>query len=223
MVGDSAVVDGVLQYEVPEDTMVARLLERGKSSGRSDDNEESIRKRLQTYASSTLPVVQHYSALGKVTVIPGDRPVEAVFCDTKTAVEAVVVAEVLATNQLLLDAFAAGDWKAYAQLADSNMTCFEPEAAELGLVRGLKFHQGVFEEAAKGRANAALQGKPVDWMASSMIAPTARLLGPKYALVAFVREFFSFRKNELVAETRLWELKARGNWKMIHSHRSSMK
>ena len=42
VVGESAVVDGVLQYEVPEDTMVARLLERGKSSGRSDDNEASM-------------------------------------------------------------------------------------------------------------------------------------------------------------------------------------
>ena len=55
VMGDSVVVDGVLQYEAPEDVLVARLLERGKSSGRSDDNEESIRKRLRTYLESTLP------------------------------------------------------------------------------------------------------------------------------------------------------------------------
>jgi hypothetical protein len=223
VVGESAVVDGVLQYEVPEDTMVARLLERGKSSGRSDDNEESIRKRLQTYASSTLPVVQHYRALGKVTVIPGDRPVEEVFHDTKVAVVGVVEAEILATNQLLLDAIAAGDWEAYAKLADSDMTCFEPEAANLGLVRGLKFHQGLFEEAAKKRAITALQGKPVKWVGSCITSPSVKLLGPKYALVAYVRNSPSTQGNESLqtAETRLWRLEMAGGWKLVHSHRSS--
>ena len=46
--------------------MVKRLLERGKTSGRVDDNEETIRKRLQTFQKSTLPVIQHYEAKGKV-------------------------------------------------------------------------------------------------------------------------------------------------------------
>ena len=46
--------------------MVKRLLERGKTSGRVDDNEETIRKRLQTFQKSTLPVIQHYEAVGKV-------------------------------------------------------------------------------------------------------------------------------------------------------------
>ena len=50
-----AELDGMLQYEAPEGVLVARLLERGKSSGRSDDNEESILKRLRTYGESTLP------------------------------------------------------------------------------------------------------------------------------------------------------------------------
>jgi UMP-CMP kinase len=55
VIGSAAEVDGVLQFEAPEDVMVARLLERGKSSGRSDDNEESIRKRLRTHLESTVP------------------------------------------------------------------------------------------------------------------------------------------------------------------------
>jgi UMP-CMP kinase len=55
VVGDSAVVEAVLHYDVPDDIMTARLLERGKSSGRADDNEESIRKRLVTYREQTLP------------------------------------------------------------------------------------------------------------------------------------------------------------------------
>ena len=64
VMGDTVVVDGVLQYEAPEDVLVARLLERGKSSGRSDDNEESIRKRLRTYLESTLPGAARVHAAG---------------------------------------------------------------------------------------------------------------------------------------------------------------
>jgi UMP-CMP kinase len=55
VVGNEAHVDAVLQYDVPDQIMTERLLERGKSSGRSDDNEESIRKRLVTYREQTLP------------------------------------------------------------------------------------------------------------------------------------------------------------------------
>jgi UMP-CMP kinase len=51
----AAEVDGLLMFDVPEEVMVARLLERGKTSGRSDDNETSIRLRLRTYADSTVP------------------------------------------------------------------------------------------------------------------------------------------------------------------------
>jgi len=45
VVGDDAEVQGVLMFDVPEAVMEARLLERGKTSGRSDDNADVIRKR----------------------------------------------------------------------------------------------------------------------------------------------------------------------------------
>jgi len=229
VIGNSAIVDGVLQIEAPEDVLVKRLLERGKSSGRSDDSEDVIRKRLQTYASSTLPVVDHFKSQGKVTFVSGDRPVDSVFEDTKAFVERTVLSEVLATNQVLLDAITAGDWGAYVTLADPAMTCFEPEAAELGLVQGLDFHRGAFEEGARGRAHGVLSGKPVAWMTSTMQAPFARLLGPKHALVTYVRAS-SPLTSELeggvsvsrVAETRVWVLGETGAWKLIHVHRSPM-
>ena len=41
-------------------------MERGKTSGRVDDNEETIRKRLNTYKESELPVVEHFEKLDKV-------------------------------------------------------------------------------------------------------------------------------------------------------------
>ena len=43
-----------------------RLVARGKTSGRVDDNEETIRKRLNTFEQSTLPVIEHYEQAGKV-------------------------------------------------------------------------------------------------------------------------------------------------------------
>jgi hypothetical protein len=46
--------------------MTKRLLERGKSSGRVDDNAETIKKRLQTFHNETKPVIDYYKEQGKV-------------------------------------------------------------------------------------------------------------------------------------------------------------
>ena len=59
-------VSAVLCYECSEDVMTQRLLERGKTSGRTDDNEETIRKRFETFRTSTMPVLDHYRKLGKL-------------------------------------------------------------------------------------------------------------------------------------------------------------
>jgi len=56
----------VLFFDVSDDTMTARLLDRGKTSGRVDDNEETIKKRLVTFHNQTQPVVDHYTAQNKV-------------------------------------------------------------------------------------------------------------------------------------------------------------
>lgn len=40
--------------------MTQRLLERGKTSGRVDDNEETIKKRLETFHNQTKPLIDHY-------------------------------------------------------------------------------------------------------------------------------------------------------------------
>src|SRR5437762_1501424 len=44
----------------PEDVLLNRLLSRGKTSGRDDDNIESIRKRFRVFEETTLPVVRYY-------------------------------------------------------------------------------------------------------------------------------------------------------------------
>lgn len=49
-------LDGVINYQVDEDTVVERMLGRG----RADDNEETIRTRLQVYRNETAPLIDHY-------------------------------------------------------------------------------------------------------------------------------------------------------------------
>ncbi|KAF9155784.1 hypothetical protein DFQ26_009628 [Actinomortierella ambigua] len=64
-----------LFFECPEEVMLQRLLKRGETSGRSDDNIESIRKRFRTFTETSMPVIDHYSALNKVhTVRCTDSP-----------------------------------------------------------------------------------------------------------------------------------------------------
>lgn len=68
-----------LNFECPEEVLVGRLLERGKSSGRSDDNIETIRKRFQTHVAACKPVLERYGKDGILETISSDQPVEDVY------------------------------------------------------------------------------------------------------------------------------------------------
>jgi UMP-CMP kinase len=74
-------VEFVLFFECPEEVLVGRLLERGQTSGRSDDTMDVIRMRFQTYKESSYPIVQRYEKEGKVRKIASDKPVEEVYKD----------------------------------------------------------------------------------------------------------------------------------------------
>jgi len=70
-------IHSVLALEVTEEELVKRLLERGKTSGRSDDTDESvIRNRFSVYLNETAPVAEHYKAQHKFKAIPGEGSVE---------------------------------------------------------------------------------------------------------------------------------------------------
>jgi UMP-CMP kinase len=58
--GDKTKVQAVLFFQCPEQVCVERCLERGKTSGRSDDNVESLSKRIKTYNESTLPIIHYF-------------------------------------------------------------------------------------------------------------------------------------------------------------------
>lgn len=75
----------VLFLDCPEDVMTGRLLERGKTSGRNDDNLEIIRKRFVTFREESLPIVRMYEkedggqTTGMVKHIRADRSAEDIY------------------------------------------------------------------------------------------------------------------------------------------------
>ena len=66
--------DGVLNLEVPDDILVERLLSRK----RKDDNESTIRRRLEVYHQNTVPVIEFYQERKTLKTIDGDRTMEEV-------------------------------------------------------------------------------------------------------------------------------------------------
>jgi adenylate kinase len=78
-------VDRVIVLEVDEDELIKRLLNRAKTSDRSDDADEKVlRNRQEVYRRETLPVAAHYARSRKVAYIDGMGSIEEIFdriCD----------------------------------------------------------------------------------------------------------------------------------------------
>ena len=70
----------VLALQVPDEELIARMLNRAKTSGRADDADENVqRNRLEVYKRDTLPVAAHYSKQDKVVNIPGVGTIDEIF------------------------------------------------------------------------------------------------------------------------------------------------
>ncbi len=76
-----------LNLEVPNDELMTRLIERGKTSGRSDDNAETIKARLDVYEKQTKPVLEFYQKEGVAVNIKGVGCIDAIFADIAAAVD----------------------------------------------------------------------------------------------------------------------------------------
>jgi adenylate kinase len=73
-------VHRLLMLDVPDDEIVQRILERGKTSGRKDDlNETIIRNRIEVYKNETTPVYDFYQEQGKSVTINGVGSIEEIF------------------------------------------------------------------------------------------------------------------------------------------------
>lgn len=84
-----AEINAVLALDVSEEELIERLLNRGKTSGRSDDvNEQVIRARIVEYNNKTSPVAGYYEQFGKVVRVKGEGDIETIFDALCSEIEA---------------------------------------------------------------------------------------------------------------------------------------
>ncbi|WP_297336015.1 adenylate kinase [Algoriphagus sp.] len=75
-------ISGMIALDVPESVLKERIKERGKTSGRVDDqDEEKINTRISVYFQETLPVAAYYEKQGKFTKINGVGTIQGIFND----------------------------------------------------------------------------------------------------------------------------------------------
>lgn len=76
-------VHAVIGLEVDEDELIRRMLNRGKETGRADDNIDTIKNRLKVYHSQTQPLRDYYIAEGKYHPINGNGDVDKIYGDIR--------------------------------------------------------------------------------------------------------------------------------------------
>jgi adenylate kinase len=80
----------VFYLDVAEDELFRRIMYRAQQTHRSDDNEETIRKRIDVYKSQTLPLLDYYKASGKLVRVDGMHTVEGVYEQIKTKIDQLI-------------------------------------------------------------------------------------------------------------------------------------
>ena len=80
-------VAAMIELDVPEDELMTRLIKRGQESGRADDNEETIKKRLVVYHSQTQPLIEWYKQEGLHHHIDGLGTLERIFADIQKVID----------------------------------------------------------------------------------------------------------------------------------------
>ncbi|NJN85541.1 MAG: adenylate kinase [Leptolyngbyaceae cyanobacterium SL_7_1] len=68
----------VVNFDVPDEIVVSRMLERGQREHRSDDTEETIRRRLEVYREQTQPLIDFYRDRQQLVSVDGSRAIEQV-------------------------------------------------------------------------------------------------------------------------------------------------
>ena len=81
-------VAAMIELDVPEEELMQRLIKRGQQSGRSDDNAETIKKRLDVYHSQTAPLIEWYRNEGVHHHIDGLGELNRIFADISGVIDA---------------------------------------------------------------------------------------------------------------------------------------
>lgn len=72
-------ISAVVSLDVPEEELIERLINRGKQSGRSDDNYETIKARLDVYYNQTTPLKEMFEKEDKLYAIEGVGTIDEIF------------------------------------------------------------------------------------------------------------------------------------------------
>ncbi len=79
-------IDVVINLKLSAEKAAQRILLRGQTSGRSDDNKKVILNRFRVYKSQTAPLLEYYQNQGKIVNIDGSLDVETVFNKIQSAI-----------------------------------------------------------------------------------------------------------------------------------------
>jgi adenylate kinase len=85
---DRGELSAVLDFELPDEIAVQRLLGRAAVEGRSDDIPDKVRHRLDVYHEKTEPLVEYYRSRGLLVAVHADRTVEEVYSEVQQVLEA---------------------------------------------------------------------------------------------------------------------------------------
>lgn len=84
---DNSEISIVLSLEVEDDELVERLLKRGEVSGRNDDNEETIKSRLNVYYNQTAPLKDYYEEQNKLVKVDGSGTIDEIFARIEKTID----------------------------------------------------------------------------------------------------------------------------------------
>lgn len=104
IMSDVCDIEMIVFLECNETELERRIIERGRTSNRSDDNIQTAKKRFTTFQEETMPVVRHFIQSGSdfnLARINGDRPIDNVYSDLKAFFQPFFEQELLALNQQL--------------------------------------------------------------------------------------------------------------------------
>jgi len=214
-----AAVIGSLVYDCPIDVLEKRIMARAETSGRSDDNLESARKRFKTFQGQTMPVVYALEEVEKNEIdekgmstlhichIRGEGTVEEVWGTTQDAMNNYVMNDVLTANAQLISAIENSDVEQYANLCSPEMM---KGANGEELSKKEAFHKLEFGHDSKGNMNILSHGSvQVRDGTKATVNYTRRIIDEDGNLQ------FTFK------EQRVWSHGERG-WICVHFTRKPM-
>ena len=205
--GGVAVLEAVLVYQCPLHILQQRILERAQSSGRTDDNMESVHKRFATFQEQTVPVVetlrqaaqaqQEQHQRWSVVDIAGDRSLEEVWGSTQQVLNQLIIDDVLTANAALLDAVRDQNVEVYRTLCDDDMATTNNPQNAAHVMQQLE--QGVL-------------GQPLEIQLAQVDVISGRQVAVSYNR--------KLEEGIWVREKRFWSHQGCSGWRHVHFQRT---